>query len=136
LDQYARPSSACATSTRVLRLAVETARANGIEQYLSRLFAELPQLAAPITSNLSSLGTSCSHPPTLDRTCRPSLEVGTDLLTGLDKRFEVRPLAPLVQIANPHTGLAADGVVRRDGDASLLDFTDKTLIETVQDFLR
>jgi hypothetical protein len=54
----------------------------------------------------------------------------------LDERFEVRPLAPLVQVANPHAGLSANGVKRRDGDASPLDFADKTLIEPVQGFLR
>src|SRR5881392_3115608 len=32
-----------------------------------------------------------------------------------------------VQVANPHAGFPANGVKRRDGDASLLDFTDKTL---------
>jgi len=54
----------------------------------------------------------------------------------LDERFEVRPLAPLVQVANPHAGFSANGVKRRDGDASPLDFADKTLIEPVQGFLR
>ena len=67
---------------------------------------------------------------------RPSFEFDAYLLTGLDERFEVRPLAPLVQVANPHAGLPANGVKRRDGDASFLDFTDKTLIEPVQGFLR
>jgi DNA-binding transcriptional LysR family regulator len=31
------------------------------------------------------------------------------LLTGLDERFEVRPLAPLLQVANPHAGFPANG---------------------------
>jgi hypothetical protein len=64
------------------------------------------------------------------------LEVGTDLLTGLDERFKVRPLATLVQVANPYTGLTANGVKRRDGDSSLLYFADKTLIEPVHNLLR
>jgi hypothetical protein len=54
----------------------------------------------------------------------------------LDERFEVRPLAPLVQVANPHAGFPGNGVKGRDGDASLLDFADKTLIQPVQGFLR
>ena len=40
-------------------------------------------------------------------------------LTGLDERFEVRPLAPLAQVANPHAEFPANGVKRRDGDASV-----------------
>src|SRR5437879_2801701 len=36
-----------------------------------------------------------------ERLCdRPTFVFDTELLTGLDERFEVRPLAPLVQVAN------------------------------------
>ena len=38
---------------------------------------------------------------------RPSFVFDALLLTGLDERFEVRPLAPLVQVANPHAGFPA-----------------------------
>jgi hypothetical protein len=38
----------------------------------------------------------------------------------------------MVEVANPNAGFPADGVKRRDGDASLSDFTDKTVIEPVQ----
>jgi hypothetical protein len=65
-----------------------------------------------------------------ERLCDPS-ELRVRRLTAhrLDERFEVRPLAPLVRVANRHAGFPVNGVKRRDGDASLLDFTDKTLIE-------
>src|SRR5207244_11331884 len=39
---------------------------------------------------------------------RPSFVFDAQLLTGLDERFEVRPLAPLVQVANPHAGFPAN----------------------------
>jgi hypothetical protein len=72
-----------------------------------------------------------------ERFCDPS-EHRVRRLTAhrLGRALRSPTVAPLVQAANPHAGFPANGVKRWDGDASLLDFTDKTLIEPVRGFIR
>jgi hypothetical protein len=62
-----------------------------------------------------------------ERLCDPS-ERRVRRLTArrLDERFEVWAAG---SGCKPSRRISANGVKRRDGDASLLDFTDKTLIE-------